>query len=109
MARKVKTTSNAVKILHKRYIKGNKKRLEHLEREREKLNIAQQIYDIRTSAGLSQKELAELIGTTQSVISRVEDADYNRHSLAMLRKIASALNQRIEIRFVPEAEKYALA
>jgi transcriptional regulator with XRE-family HTH domain len=95
--------------LHKRYIKGSKKRLERLERQREKLNIAQQIYDIRTSAGLSQKELAEMIGKTQSVISRVEDADYNRHSLAMLRKIASALNQRIEIRFVPESEKYALA
>ncbi len=111
MAEKEKTTSNAVKILHNRYIKGNKKRLERLEKEREKLNIAQQVHDIRTNAGLSQEELARLIGTTQSVICRLEDADYRGHSLTMLRRIAFALNQRIEIRFVPEPEptKYAFA
>jgi hypothetical protein len=42
-----------------------------------------------------------LIGTTASVICRLEDADYEGHSLAMLRRIAAALNQRVEIRFVP--------
>ena len=42
----------------------------------------------RTEAGLSQKELAEMIGTTQSVISRLEDADYEGHSLSMLSRIA---------------------
>jgi len=36
----------------------------------------------------------------QSVISRLEDADYDGHSLAMLRRIASALEKRVEIRFV---------
>jgi hypothetical protein len=35
------------------------------------------------------------------VISRLEDADYEGHSLPMLRKIAHALNKRIEMRFVP--------
>jgi hypothetical protein len=39
------------------------------------------------------------VGTTPSVISRLEDADYERHSLAMLRRIAVALGQRVEIRF----------
>ena len=107
MAKKKKTTTNAVKVLHKRYIKGSRKRLESLERERENLNVAEQIYRLRTLAGLSQKELADFVGTTQSVISRLEDADYNGHSLAMLRKIGSALHQRVQVQFVPETAGYA--
>ncbi|SRR5260370_40342131 len=63
--------------------------------------VAQQIYDVRTKAKLTQKQLAELVGTTQSVIARLEDADYEGHSLSMLQRIASALNKRLEIRFVP--------
>jgi len=103
MAKKKQTSTNAVKILHKRYIKGNKKRLESLQREREKLTIAEQIYNIRTQAGLTQKQLADLVGTSQSVISRLEDADYNGHSLAVLRKIGAALHQRVQVEFVPYA------
>jgi DNA-binding XRE family transcriptional regulator len=103
MAKKKQTSTNAVRILHKRYIKGNKKRLESLEREREKLTIAEQIYNIRTQAGLTQKQLADLVGTSQSVISRLEDADYNGHSLAVLRKIGAALHQRVQVEFVPYA------
>jgi len=102
MAKKKKTTTNAVKILHKRYIRGNKKRLESLQKERENLNIAELICAIRKQAGLSQKQLANLVGTTQSVISRLEDADYNGHSLAMLRRIGASLKQRVELQFVPE-------
>ncbi|MHC4580659.1 MAG: helix-turn-helix domain-containing protein [Planctomycetota bacterium] len=107
MAKKKTTTTNAVKVLHKRYIKGSRKRLESLERERENLNVAEQIYRLRTLAGLSQKELADFVGTTQSVISRLEDADYNGHSLAMLRKIGAALHQRVQVQFVPETAGYA--
>ena len=62
--------------------------------------VAQQICDVRTKAKLTQKQLAELVGTTQSVIARLEDADYEGHSLSMLQRIASALNKRLEIRFV---------
>jgi len=104
-----KSTTDAIKILHKRYIKGNKQRLESLERERENLNIAEQIYNLRTHEGLSQKQLAELVGTTQSVISRLEDADYNGHSLAMLRKIATAFHHRVQVRFVPEKAERSYA
>jgi ribosome-binding protein aMBF1 (putative translation factor) len=64
-------------------------------------HVAQLIYDARTEAGLSQKELAEMIGTTQSVISRLEDADYEGHSLSMLSRIATALNREVKIAFVP--------
>src|SRR5438552_5563571 len=66
--------------------------------------VAQLIYATREKAGLSQAELAERIGTKQSVISRLEDADYEGHSLSMLHRIAAALGQCIEIRFLPPAK-----
>jgi len=62
---------------------------------------------IRTKAKLTQKELAARVGTTPSVISRLEDDDYEGHSLAMLQRIAVALNKRVEIRFVPLKGKRA--
>ena len=99
---KAKTTTDAVRILHGRYIKGRKERLASLELERENLRIAEQIHALRTSADLSQKDLAQRVGTTQSVISRLEDADYDGHSLAMLERIAHALGHRICIHFVPQ-------
>ena len=67
--------------------------------------IARKIYDLRTQAGLSQRALAKLVGTTASVICRLEDSDYEGHSLAMLRRIAAALNKRVEIRFVPARKR----
>lgn len=109
MAKKKRTTTDAVKILHKRYIKGDPKRLKSLKIEREKANVAEQIYKLRTQAGLTQQQLAKRIGTTQSVISRLEDADYNGHSLQMLERIARALGYKIEIRLLPESAKLAYA
>lgn len=64
-------------------------------------DVAQLIYSARTKAGLTQKHLAELIGTKQPVIARLEDADYEGHSLSMLQKIAHALNQRVVIQLAP--------
>jgi predicted transcriptional regulator len=58
-------------------------------------------HKLRTAAGLTQATLAKLIGTTASVVCRLEDADYEGHSQGMLRRIGAALNQRVEIRFVP--------
>ena len=72
-----------------------------VEQEQANLDVAREIYELRIKAKLSQAELARKVGTTQFVISRLEDADYDGHSLAMLRRIASALEKRVEIRFVP--------
>lgn len=72
----------------------------------EDYRIAQMIYDARKAAGLTQTELAEAVGTTQSVISQLEHADYEGHSLSMLRRIAKALHRRVEIRMVPEDEEH---
>ena len=75
----------------------------------ENLEIAQKLYDLRAKAGLSQRALAKLIGTTASAICRLEDADYEGHSLTMLRRIAVALHQRLEIRFIPATRKHRAA
>ena len=68
----------------------------------EDYRVAQLIYDARTAAGLTQQQLADAVGTTQSVISQLEDADYQGHSLTMLRRIAKALHRKLEIRFVAD-------
>jgi DNA-binding XRE family transcriptional regulator len=101
MATKRKPTTDAVEILHRRFFKGKPERLKDLEEARANDEIARKIYALRTAAGLTQTQLAKLIGTTASVICRLEDADYEGHSLGMLRRIGAALNQRVEIRFVP--------
>ena len=64
-------------------------------------DIAQMIYDARMEAGLSQAALADLIGSKQQTISQLESADYEGHSLTMLRRIADALEQELVVQFVP--------
>ena len=100
-AKTLKPASDAVEILHRRFYRGNAARLKNLEAARANEEVARKIHELRSAAGLTQTQLARLIGTTASVICRLEDADYEGHSLVMLRRIAGALNQRIEIRFVP--------
>ena len=99
--KKRRTTTDAVEILHRRYIAGRPEQEAALESARLNAAIAQELYDLRTEAGLTQKRLAELVGTAHSVISRLEDADYEGHSLRMLQRISAALNRRVEVRFVP--------
>ena len=95
-----KRTTDAVAILHRRYYAGKPERLAALEQARVNDDVARKIAALRTETGLSQRQLAKLVGTTASVICRLEDADYAGHSLAMLHRIAAALNRRVEIQFV---------
>jgi ribosome-binding protein aMBF1 (putative translation factor) len=67
--------------------------------------VASIIYNARVEAGLTQAKLAKMIGTTQSTIARLEDSDYDGHSLTMLRKIAAALGMRLEVRLLPARGK----
>jgi DNA-binding XRE family transcriptional regulator len=96
MRAKRKTTS-AVTILHQRYVKGDPARKAALEAARVQAEVARTIYRLRTEAGMTQQQLAKLVGTTQSVISRLEDEEYEGHSLAMLSRIAGALNRRVHV------------
>jgi DNA-binding XRE family transcriptional regulator len=97
-----KSTSDAVEILHRRYVEDDPDMARLVAEELANLQIARKIHDLRTKAGLSQRALAKLVGTTASVICRLEDADYDRHSLGMLTRIAAALNKRVEVRFVAQ-------
>ena len=101
MSRKKKPTTDAVEILHRRYFEGKPEMLAALEEARANDEVARKIYQLRTRAKLSQRQLAKLVGTTASVICLLEDAEYQGHSLSMLRRIARAVNRRVEIRFVP--------
>ena len=80
---KRKPTTDAVEILHRRYFKGKPEMMALLEEERANAQIARKIHDLRTRASLTQRQLAKLVGTTASVICRLEDADYEGHSLAV--------------------------
>lgn len=97
-------TKDAFKILQG--ITGNVESVKAgIAEARVNLEVAQMIYDARTQAGFSQSQLAALIGSKQSVIARLEDADYVGHSLTMLQRIAAALKQRVELRFVPQRSR----
>ena len=97
--------SGALQHAYQRLVGNDAIKQAEFEREYEdtltRVDAAQLIYDMRTKAGLSQRELAKRVGTTASVICRLEDADYEGHTITMVRRIATALNRRLELRVVP--------
>jgi len=101
--------SPSLRYLYDRYIGNDPEQQTVFEEHQANAEIAQQVYGLRTKAGLSQRELAKRVGTTASVICRLEDADYDGHSLSMLRRIAGALNKRVEIRFLPAKRRLQTA
>jgi transcriptional regulator with XRE-family HTH domain len=64
-------------------------------------HIAEQLIALRRRRGLDQTQLAEMIGTQQPAISRVEKADYQNWSFNNLRKIADAEDARIRVLIEP--------
>src|SRR5258707_1120250 len=101
MPKKRKPTTDAVEIMDRRYYEGHPDRMAELEEAKANDEVARKIYELRTKAGLTQRQLAKLVGTTASVICLLEDADYEGHSLSMLRRIEQANDRRVEIRFLP--------
>jgi ribosome-binding protein aMBF1 (putative translation factor) len=101
MAAKKTFDSEALQYTFEKYIGNNREQVAAYEQESANIDVAKLIYNLRTRAGLSQRELAKKVDTTASVICRLEDADYEGHSLSMLKRIAAALEQRLEIRTVP--------
>ena len=66
-----------------------------------KAEIAQQVYHSRCEAGVSRKQLADLVGVDEADIEDIEEADYEGDFLSMATRIANALHRRVEVRFVP--------
>jgi ribosome-binding protein aMBF1 (putative translation factor) len=98
-------TDDALKILN-HMTSDNPEMQEMIKESSLNAEMAQLIYQVRTQAGLTQQQLADRIGTKQSVIARLEDAEYEGHSLSMLQRIAQALGQRLEIHLVPIAPEH---
>ena len=90
-----------MQFLYDRYVGNDAKRSEAYEEVVLNSEIARKICELRTKAGLSQRELAKRVGTSASAICRLEDADYEGHSLSLLKRIADALGRRVEIRVLP--------
>ena len=66
-------------------------------------DVALQITRLREQAGLTQKDLAGLLETSQQQISRLESPAYEGHSLSMLRRVAAALHARVRVVLEPAA------
>lgn len=99
-AKKATKKNDALDELIRKFVGDDPERQAMLDEEIVNVEAAQLVYDLRRKAGLSQRELARKVGTTASVICRMEQADYES-SLPMLRRIAGALNRRLELRAVP--------
>ena len=96
---------------------ANRSRWEDIKKERgepsaeaqagveQDLALGQLIYDLRIEVGLSQRELAERMGTTQSVISRLEEGGGARNRIDTLARVATALGRHLVLSFpadIPE-------
>ena len=77
------------------------------ERFSEQAEVAELLFAARKNAGMTQAELAAAAGTTQQVVSQLENADYEGHSLSMLRRLAKAMHLRLELRFAKEEAEEA--
>ncbi len=73
---------------------------QEVARQRLNLECSQLIYKLRKNAGMSQKDLATLVGTSQSAIARLENSDYDGRTLTMMMKIASSLGFRLELNLI---------
>jgi ribosome-binding protein aMBF1 (putative translation factor) len=107
MAKKIK--SKALQFAYDRYVGEDRALAAAFEEELLTADIASQIYNLRKRAGLSQRQLAAKVGTTASVICRLEDSDYDGHSVSMLKRIAAALGRQVKIGLVPAGRRRATA
>jgi ribosome-binding protein aMBF1 (putative translation factor) len=93
--------SAASKILYRRVYADRPDRQEGLAQTRREMALGFKIRRLRENAGLTQQQLADQIGTKPSAISRIEDADYDGHSVSLLARLAKALDMRLIVDFEP--------
>ncbi len=72
---------------------------ERFECAGEAWDVALQLVALREKTGLSQKDLARKLKTSQQNISRLESPSYEGHSLSMLRRVAEALGATVRVTF----------
>jgi len=98
MGKTKKTTTDFAQFIRNKLAK-NPALADAVDEARVAADIAEEIFQARKEAGLTQAQLAERIGSTQSVIARLEDSDYRGHSVAMLRKIAAVTGKQLGVAF----------
>jgi Helix-turn-helix. len=64
-----------------------------------KMNIGEQIAELRHKANMSQLDLAKKAHTSRTAIARYENGEYDRYNVGTLMKIAKALHKRLQISF----------
>ncbi|MEI6310449.1 MAG: helix-turn-helix transcriptional regulator [bacterium] len=79
---------------------GFRKAYEDLEEE---YGLIREMLAARSRSGLTQKAVAELMGTTKSSVSRLEAAGKHTPSLATIRKYAQAVGCRLQIKLIPHS------
>lgn len=67
-------------------------------------DVALQLAALRRARGLTQRQVAEMLGTRQQAIARLEDPSYSNQSLAMVRRYAAALNALVDVVVVPNEQ-----
>ena len=77
---------------------------ERFERAGEAWDVSLQIAALREKAGLSQRDLARKLKTSQQQISRLESPSYEGHSLSMLRRVANVLGATVRVTLAPKGE-----
>ncbi|MBI4965189.1 MAG: helix-turn-helix domain-containing protein [Desulfomonile tiedjei] len=107
MGEEEKLSSDAFEWAYNEFVGNDPESMALFKEYEVKADIGQQVYDLRTRSGMTQAQLAELVGIAESVIHDLEEADYEGDSLTMLVRIASVLNQKIEVRFVPSTSNEA--
>lgn len=93
-------TTDGIEILHRLFYEGKPERIAALEEVRANAAVARKVYDLRTEAKLTRRQLAKRVGTTAEVIEDVEENDYEGNIFGMLYRVAAALNKSVEIRLV---------
>jgi transcriptional regulator with XRE-family HTH domain len=87
------------------YLEEQLKDADFVERFRkagEAWDVALKLASLRKASGLSQKELAKRVGTSQQQISRLESPSYEGHSLSMLRRVAEVLGATLHVEIQPK-------
>ena len=88
------------KTLHYEDVKAEAMKVAELRRAYDELEPAYQITRLRILRGLTQQELADLVGTTQSSIARLESGA-TKPSLSFLQRVVAALDATVTVKIEP--------
>jgi ribosome-binding protein aMBF1 (putative translation factor) len=72
---------------------------EAYEHYRDALSVGMKIRDLRETAGLTQKQLADRMGVSQQVIARLESGEADNPTVGTLERIAKATGHRLHVQF----------